>query len=63
MIARLRSYADTGTRFAGWLLFYFAFLGFLSSGAAASLGHEECEFPALFCGQAAIIALIFARRS
>lgn len=63
MIARLRSYADTGSRFAGWLLFYFALVGFVSSGAAASLGHEQSEFPALFCGMAAIIALTFARRS
>lgn len=64
MIARLRSYADTGSRFAGWLMFYFAFLGFVLSGAAASVTGDAVHWsPALFCGQVAIMALLFARRS
>lgn len=62
-LPRLGSLASLAGRGALWLLFYFALVGFVSSGAAASLGHEQSEFPALFCGMAAIIALTFARRS
>lgn len=64
MIATLRPYASLAGRGAMWLLFYFALVGFALNGAAASLtGEVNNWLAALFAGQAATMALLFARRS